>query len=149
QFEHCAKFQPNYHTMKYIYTILLMLIFGIKGICQEKLTYDLSNTCSYYGEDLKDEDIYSFASTGEAVQVIDEIVGALGLKRNFTIRAANVPNALAKIDGTQRVILYSQSFINAIEQGTKTNWSGISILAHEIAHHLNGHTLLSTGSRPS
>lgn len=31
---------------------------------------------------------------------------------------------------------------------TGTSWAAISILAHEVGHHLNGHTLEATGSRP-
>jgi len=36
----------------------------------------------------------------------------------------------------------------SITNTTGTNWSSISILAHEIGHHLNGHTLGVGGSRP-
>jgi hypothetical protein len=35
-----------------------------------------------------------------------------------------------------------------VDNSTKTDWASISILAHEIGHHLNGHTLDNLGSRP-
>jgi hypothetical protein len=35
-----------------------------------------------------------------------------------------------------------------VRRTTNTDWSAISILAHEIGHHLQGHTLLRGGSRP-
>jgi hypothetical protein len=36
-----------------------------------------------------------------------------------------------------------------VDDRTKNNWAGISILAHEIGHHLSGHTLLPGGSQPA
>ncbi len=44
-------------------------------------------------------------------------------------------------------MLYNPSFISSIDKTTGTDWASISILAHEIGHHLNGHTL-EGGSRP-
>jgi hypothetical protein len=74
---------------------------------------------------------------------------AVGLKPRFELKAANVDNAAAVIYDSKRYILYSQNFISKIEGATRTNWAAISILAHEIGHHLNGHTLERNGSRPS
>lgn len=67
---------------------------------------------------------------------------------NFLIRAANVPNAVATLMGPQRAILYNQQFMLQVKNATKTEWSAISVLAHEVGHHLQGHTLQSGGSRP-
>lgn len=118
-----------------------------KSFCQEKLNIDLSNACNYYGEEIKG-DVYGFTTTQEALEIIDEMLQTVGLKRNFIVKAASVPNAEAVIYGTNRYILYSQSFISNIKLGTDTDWSAISVLAHEVGHHLNGHTLIPGGSRP-
>jgi len=85
---------------------------------------------------------------GSALEVIERILGVVGLKPNFEIRAANVPNAAAVIIKNKRYILYNPKFISAINSASGNNWSGISIIAHEIGHHLNGHTLTNMGSRP-
>lgn len=103
--------------------------------------------CSYYGEEITGE-LSSYEGSSEAQQMISNILSVIGLKQNFDIRAADVPNAAAVISKGRRLILYNPDFINAINNATGTNWSGISIMAHEIGHHLNGHTLTATGSRP-
>jgi uncharacterized membrane protein len=64
-----------------------------------------------------------------------------------------VPNAAAVIVLDQqkvprRVIVYSSAFMEQVQNATQNNWAGISILAHEIGHHLAGHTLLPGGSQP-
>ncbi|WP_188616342.1 hypothetical protein [Cloacibacterium rupense] len=40
-----------------------------------------------------------------------------------------------------RYIVYDKPFLDEISKNVKTNWSNTMILAHEIGHHLNGHTL--------
>ncbi|MDR8393921.1 hypothetical protein NC796_22395 [Aliifodinibius sp. S!AR15-10] len=112
------------------------------------MNISLDNSCSYYGEKIVD-DVYSFNSTDEAEEIVGRIVKIVGLEQNFDIKSANVPNALATIKNGSRLILYSQNFILNIKNATGTDWSGISILAHEIGHHLNGHTIISGGSRPN
>jgi hypothetical protein len=106
-----------------------------------------SHICSYYGEKME-KNITLFSSESEAQNVIGKIVGTIGLHQNFEIRSADIPNAAAVIYGTKRYILYNPEFIKKIDKTSGTNWAGISILAHEIGHHLNGHTLTSSGSRP-
>lgn len=133
--------------MKKIFLILFLSI-GASTFAQEKLDLNLGNSCSYYGEEITDE-IYGFSSSQEAREIIYNIVEIVGLEPNFEIQAANVPNAVATIRNEIRFILYSQNFITRIKNATGTDWSGISILAHEVGHHLNGHTIQSGGSRPN
>ncbi len=130
-----------------IYLIILTLASPFWGVAQQKMELDTDKSCSYYGEKIQDE-VYSFNSTQEAVDIITKIVNIIGLEQNFDIMAANVPNALATIRNSKRLILYSQNFIERIKNATGTDWAGISILAHEIGHHLNGHTIMPGGSRP-
>jgi hypothetical protein len=103
--------------------------------------------CSFNGEQF-DDTIYTYASNEEAVTVVAKILKHTGLNQNFEIQAANVPNAMATIRGDKRYILYNQEFMRGIKNATKTDWSGTSILAHEIGHHLQGHTIQAGGSRP-
>jgi uncharacterized protein (DUF2147 family) len=90
-----------------------------------------------------------FASEKEARQMINLIVDVVGLKPNFEISAGQVGNAAAVIYKGKRYILYNPVFIMQIKNAIKTDWGGLSILAHEVGHHLNGHTLLGSGSTPS
>ncbi len=130
-----------------ILTTVFPVIFGSTAHSQQRLDFDFDQSCSYYGEKIT-EDVYSFNSTQEAKDIIGRIVSIVGLEQNFIINAANVPNAMATIKNNQRIILYSQNFILKIKNDTGTDWAGISILAHEIGHHLNGHTIMPGGSRP-
>lgn len=77
-----------------------------------------------------------FASVNEAARMAKEIVDAAGLKPNFKIAEARVPNAMAVVHGGKRYILYNPSFISLLTRATGTKWSAISVLAHEIGHHL-------------
>ena len=103
--------------------------------------------CSYYGEIIKPQ-ITIAEPNSEANALIKEILGVVGLHSNFEVRPANVPNAAAVILKNKRYILYNRRFMSSIVAATGTDWAGISILAHEIGHHLNGHTLTNSGSQP-
>jgi hypothetical protein len=48
----------------------------------------------------------------------------------------------------KRYLLYNPKFLAAVNRAGHTDWGGISILAHEMGHHLNGHTLRGGGSQP-
>ena len=83
----------------------------------------------------------SFSSDLDAQDILERILKEVGLQKNFSlIRCDNIDNALAITYNRERYILYDKDFINNI--GLRTNnWSSITILAHEIGHHLNNHVL--------
>lgn len=120
-----------------------LMIFSSQA--QEKVTFDWY--CNYSGEELKD-DVYGFESDKDAVSATKRIVDYTGIVQNFVIKAANVPNASATIVGEQRAIFYNQDFMLRVRDTTKTDWAAISIMAHEVGHHLQGHTIQRGGSRP-
>lgn len=95
-----------------------------------------------------EEEIYSFSPDASAEKAVKEIVDRSGLAQNFVVQAASVDNAQAVIYGDQRYILYSQEFMLRLKGATGTNWSVYSVLAHEVGHHLQGHTIKAGGSRP-
>ncbi|AWH85357.1 membrane-binding protein [Flavobacterium album] len=103
--------------------------------------------CSYYGESITGN-ITAYEAGDTAGKVVKDIMSVIGLKANFELRAANVPNAAAVILKNKRYILYNPKFMDNINSATGNKWAAISILAHEIGHHLNGHTLDNVGSRP-
>lgn len=129
--------------------LLVVLISVTAGFSQKVKELKISGGCNYYGESVG-SDFYTFESDQEAIDAVDNILNPIGLVRNFDIRAADVDNAEAVIipgDST-RYILYNQAFMRRVKNDTKTDWAAISIMAHEIGHHLNGHTLVPGGSRP-
>ena len=85
----------------------------------------------------------------QAAGIIREITDAVGLQPRFELRATTVvPNAAAVTYNGKRYLLYNPKFLAAVNRAGHTDWAGISILAHEMGHHLNGHTLRGGGSQP-
>lgn len=84
----------------------------------------------------------------EASDVIQQILDVVGLCPNFEVKSADIRNASAKIMDKKRYIMFNPEFIKSIKSTAKTDWAAMSILAHEIGHHLNGHTITSGGSKP-
>jgi len=94
--------------------------------------------------------VSNFASVAEGQQLIHEILDAVGLRANFEIRStASIQNAAAVSYGGKRYVLYNPNFINALVRTSGNRWSAVSVLAHEIGHHLKGHTVGAQGSQPS
>jgi len=88
-------------------------------------------------------------SNGHAEKVVDRILRPIGLMRNFkVIECSNTDNCFATVLKGQRFIVYDGAFMQKIEEETETNWSAISIMAHEIGHHLQGHTIDGRGGQP-
>lgn len=108
----------------------------------------INEVCSYYGETITTR-ITAHEADDAAEAVVKSIMSVIGLRPNFELRAANVPNAAAVIINSKRYILYNPNFMNKVNSASGTYWASISILAHEIGHHLNGHTLDNKGSRPA
>ena len=79
---------------------------------------------------------------------ISSILKFTGLSPNFKIFRANIQNAVATIIGDKRYILYDSQLLDYTDQKSNNYWSSMSILAHEIGHHLSGHTITKTGSNP-
>ncbi|WP_373514457.1 hypothetical protein [Persicitalea sp.] len=92
----------------------------------------------------------SFTSNRHAERVVERILQPVGLTRNFVVvECPNTENCFATVVDGQRFIIYDGQFMKQVENLTNTDWSAISIVAHEIGHHLQGHTIDGMGSRPS
>lgn len=110
----------------------------------------LGPACDYFGLDgSMPHSVHTFHSSSDAEQAIRNITNAVSLEPNFRVLAAGVPNAAAVVKGDLRYILYSRTFMNDMKRTTNNDWAALSIMAHEIGHHLQGHTLQAGGSRPS
>jgi len=116
-----------------------------------KYEIHIDHSCSF-DVDLLDTTVYSFASDIEADKALNRIMKLTGLPANFELKSASVPNACAvvKCDGygnCKRYILYNQEFMENIKSETRTSYAELGVLAHEIGHHLSGHTLSNTARR--
>lgn len=82
-----------------------------------------------------------------ALEIVDQILSYTGLPQSFDVYSANIYNAAALMVRGRRVILYDPQLIADIENVTDHDWPAVSILAHEIGHHLAGHTLAEEYNR--
>ena len=97
---------------------------------------------------------FGFRSLGAAEAAAERIMEASGLRADFAIVVApGSDNAAAGIQpcrtasGACRVIVYDPELLLRIERQTD-EWGPISIMAHEVAHHLLGHSVFADGSNP-
>ena len=114
---------------KLLYSILLItsISYGQKN--------DALKICLEYQKSVK-----GFSFEKEADKVLDEILSVIGASKNFSLtQCSEINNALAITFKGERYILYDKAFINKINKMTN-DLSGKFILAHEVGHHINGHT---------
>ncbi len=122
--------------MPYNFLLILLFCFSFSG----KAMYSAGNPAelpAMFAQAPPD----TRESSDAAKEIIHSIVSSVGLKPNFEIREAKIANAAAVTYKGKRFILYDAGFIKKIQDAAQTDWAGVSILAHEIGHHLNGHTM--------
>ncbi|RYD57528.1 MAG: hypothetical protein EOP60_04040 [Sphingomonadales bacterium] len=111
--------------------------------------------CSYDGRPVAvDPTKLNGPAPSECSAAVNRIMTFTGLPANFDVVAGPVDNAAAVILLDQnrlphRVIAFNPQFMQqaaALVGGSP--WGPISVMAHEIAHHLSGHTITPGGSRP-
>ena len=82
--------------------------------------------------------------------VIEDICAHIGLTCNFDVFPARVPNAMAYMIDGKRVVMYSPEFIERVQHGKgQPSWETLSVLVHEIGHHLLGHMFANDGNFPA
>ena len=86
----------------------------------------------------------SFQSDTEAKEIFTQILSTVGLAwitDRIQLRASDVANAEARYDkeSQERFIFYNATFMQQIKAKSGNYWSLMSILAHEVGHHLAFH----------
>jgi len=136
--------------MKNLLFFLFILLLVVNNLYAQN---DYIFFCSF-GKNDKPSDICnlaanSFSDNPQAVDVVRKILRVLVLPQSFVILpCSKIEFACAftpKGEALIRYILYNNEFMNDIVKNT-SSWSNYFILAHEIGHHLCGHTLSSTTS---
>ena len=95
----------------------------------------------------------------EAEEVVECISDESGTSPDtFVVLAGAVPNAAAAMvppgcgnvgEPCRRTLIYNPKFIAdeaSAEDGSGTKWGAVTVMAHEISHHLQGHTSKPGGS---
>lgn len=136
--------------MKKLIVLLVTLTCGITWAQNDKEVKMFG--CNYYGGNIDPKRICqfnTFMSNKQAEAAVDRILKPIGLNRNFmVVECPLTENCFATTLGGVRYIVYDKMFLQRVDNRTKTDWSAISIMAHELGHHLQGHTIDGKGSRP-
>ncbi len=128
---------------KFFFFILLTNWFYIHTNAQ-----DLSKYSSSHGDSLI-QGKYIIDSKKEARDAVENVVRYTGLTQNFKIvENTTIPTAIAYNKHKKRYIAYNPEFMLRVKDRTKSDWGAISVLAHEIGHHLSGHTLITRRRDP-
>jgi tetratricopeptide (TPR) repeat protein len=105
---------------------------------------------SYYGNPVDASDFCavqldmtsSFSTNNEAQIALNKIINVLGVSQRFAIYQCNgIDNCQAVTIRGIRYIFYDSYFMKEISNNANSSWTNLSILAHEIGHHINGHTV--------
>ncbi len=111
-----------------------------------------SFVCNYYAGSVNEKAICNmlgYQTRQDAQKAVENIVRRSGLKQNFYVmECPSIDNCFAAIQNGERLIVYDAGFMRKVNNLTNTDWGAMSILAHEIGHHLQGHTLKASGSDP-
>ena len=135
--------------LKALITAIIFIILESTQLLAQ--TKGLSN---FYGNSQMGEDICvrsgNYTNDVSVERLVAQIVEKFGMKNAFLIIPCDrTPNAQATIDQNGRpYILYNPEFLKSVKSlnftstsipSNITNWETITVLAHEIAHHLNYH----------
>lgn len=118
--------------------ILLILTIPIQGFSQacdyNHSINDAKKLCEFYQGNF-------FASDNHAYKALNKVMNSVGLKSKFILLSCDeINNCVAVTYNGIRYILYDKAFMDEIST-EKNSHTKLSILAHEIGHHLNGHTM--------
>ena len=125
----------------------LCLVYGqnfqdvIKEVKEAESEEQINDICASLG--------LGFTGTPKEISnIIDEIVDTAGVATGaFELaQCSNINNAIAKMltdeEGNEvRYIIYDAAWLKSFNEDSLNDWSGTFVLAHEIGHHLNGHSL--------
>jgi len=101
---------------------------------------DLSIGCGY-NYNLNTNELAIYYPQERELKIIENIIKYSGLPLNFEIFSGDIDNAVATVIDNKRYIIYDSNMLKNIDEHSSSYWSSVSILAHEIGHHLSGHTL--------
>lgn len=139
--------------MKY----LLIIVFIIQ------LNWLSAQTVNFKGQTITQSDVcnsMSFQNNLEAKNALDKICDAAGLVNNYVLMPCpNVGTCLATLKDNVPMILYDNDFLRKIKSygfsekkitsnnsNSNVDWTSLTILAHELGHHVNQHfSKLRTG----
>jgi hypothetical protein len=110
------------------------------------------NVCYFYSDASNEPLILMDPPNDEYNKIVNNIASQIGLASNkYIVKVGNVPNACAiyNKEDKKRYIIFSLNFFETLRttSGLISYWMAKAILAHELAHHLNGDTFENSTNR--
>ncbi len=119
--------------MKSFYFILILIITSSK-ITAQTLEAQSAGQCKTYQESL-------IVPDEKMINVLKLVLAPIGIPPNFLLYPCpNINNCVAKTVGNYRYIFYDPKYLDALVSKKGSGWVELFIFAHEIGHHLCGHT---------
>ena len=82
----------------------------------------------------------NFVSEKSADEALTKILSVIGASKRFVLQeCSNINNAVALTFNGVRYIMYDPEFMSELKYSS--NWTNMFILAHEVGHHINGHSV--------
>ena len=134
--------------------IILLALLLVNESFSQHSNKKINFACNYFGRNILPQEIcpqmQGFVSDSHAEEVIRKFAKKMGqVNSKFRVmQCSNTDNCFATVIEGQPFIIYDNAFLSRVEETTHTDWGAVSILAHEIGHHANFHTIDGTGSRP-
>jgi hypothetical protein len=124
--------------MKRIFALALIFLFFNAAIGQSQ-RYPSSAATT----------VTQLTSAKDARQIIQNILEAVDMKGTIEVAPSfKVPNAAAAVYRNKRYIAYNPAFVAAINKVSENKWATVAIFAHELGHHIYGHTDKHMTSNP-
>ncbi len=127
--------------MKLFFIISSCVVISNQIVSQNNMAFVVSDSITF-------TELVNFEPDQKAKQAINQILKYTGLTPNITIVSANVSTAVSFVKNGKRYIGYNPEFIKKINNKTNNDWATVSIIAHELGHHLCGHTIQNNKLNP-
>ena len=120
-----------YRNNLFMRLFLITIIFSIASYAQDSKGYKMC--LALQGNNL--------SSNRVAENALNRILDVSGLSKNFILYPCNdvTEAAIALTYKGDRYIFYNTSFMNSVNSNLN-DWANLFVLAHEVGHHVNGHT---------
>ncbi len=131
---------------------------SIKPVLQKDARNKVSFACNFFGNSTHYEPVPAAEVSDENAEkwmneLITKITAVVGLRNRFRLVALQNFNNCAAVcfnneTGQERFIQFDRQFLENFQKRTNNKWFVTGVLAHELGHHFNGHSLDGIGSRP-
>lgn len=128
--------------------LVVMLFSPLIAIAETKLACSIES-CKEVDLKVSPFSRGSDFSASEIWTVLDDILNVSGLVPNFElVSTEEIDNAAAVIIDQVRYLAFNPDWLSTYRGSKNEQWEIYGVIAHEVGHHLQGHTITDGGSKP-